>query len=95
MPFRLAMMEASIRGAGTDNGKDDRVTVVNAKLLQEDQDERRAEGLGVLLPPLSIGREAAQEVTGPDDRVDRWIRRCYDACGAKRTGEVDWGLPSI
>ena len=78
--FRLQMMEASIRGS------DQRITTPPSTTAT-----------ATPVPTTTTERER-QELTlavAEEDRVDRWIRECYAACGAKRTGEVDWGLPSI
>ena len=46
-----------------------------------------------LASPATAPTEIAKEKEL--DRVDLWIAMCYTECNAKRTGETDWGMPSI
>lgn len=72
-----------VSGAGGFHGAQFRLKMMDASIRSNDQGS----------PNTSTQKQEQEKKI--EDQVDRWIRECYAACGAKRTGEVDWGLPSI
>jgi len=82
--FRVQIMEAASRSLGSYPGTSSSVVGPSVAGAQP--------GSAV---DVSSRRSRSRSLDPSPDRVDGWIARWYSECSAKRTGEVDWGKPSL